>query len=143
MALSNEVKASRYWNEIYNINGKDYKFCSQLGGRKPIQNGLTRSQREGEKFLEYFKNKNILLEKYQNIEQSSGLSKSHIDELRKNLQEKQREFSKNCKINNKFAMNVFLLKGIDTNTAYLGGTYNVSFKNFKMEKTENGWIFKY
>ena len=68
LALSNEVKASRYWNEIYNINGKDYKFCSQLGGRKPIQNGLTRSQREGEKFLEYFKNKNILLEKYQNIE---------------------------------------------------------------------------
>lgn len=55
LALSNEVKASRYWNEIYNINGKDYKFCSQLGGRKPIQNGLTRSQREGEKFLEYFK----------------------------------------------------------------------------------------
>lgn len=68
LALSNEAVERRYWNTEYTINGNEYKFCSQLGGRNPIQNGLTRSQREGQKFLEYFKNKNILLEEYQNVE---------------------------------------------------------------------------
>ena len=54
---------NRYWKKELTINNEKYRACSQFGGSKEMD-GKTRSQREGEKFLHYLKNKNILLEKY-------------------------------------------------------------------------------
>ncbi len=58
---------ARYWKSEYEINGIKYRFCKELGGtQKNTTDTKTRSQREGEKFLEYFNQHKILLDKYQN-----------------------------------------------------------------------------
>jgi len=59
----------RYWKNNYEINGEKYRFCSQIGGSKVQKNtNKTRSQRDGESFLKYLKEKNLLLNKYKNEE---------------------------------------------------------------------------
>jgi len=57
-----ETDNERYWKDELLINNTKYRACSQFGGGK-INNGKTRSQREGEIFFHYLKNKNILLNK--------------------------------------------------------------------------------
>ena len=57
---------TKYWQDIYIINNIEYRFCSQLGGSHIYANGLTRSQRDGDGFLQYLKEKNLLLEQYRN-----------------------------------------------------------------------------
>ena len=53
----------RYWKKELLINNEKYRACSQFGGSKEID-GKTKSQWEGEKFLHYLKNKDILLDEY-------------------------------------------------------------------------------
>ncbi len=59
--ISNDV---RYWKKNYLLGTQEFRVCSQFGGSKKDSNGKTLSQRHGEKFLQYLKNKNLLLEKY-------------------------------------------------------------------------------
>jgi len=66
--IENIDDTNRYWNQTYIIDDQEYRVCSQWGGRKTIQNGKTRSQREGEKFIEYLSQHNLLLPQYQNKE---------------------------------------------------------------------------
>ena len=56
---------NRYWKDEYEINGKKYRFCSQIGGAEKYNDGRTRSQRDGESFFKYLKDKNLLLDKYE------------------------------------------------------------------------------
>jgi len=69
LKLSNSVVDEnlneRYWNDVYEINGNNYRVCSQFGGGG-ITEGKTRSQREGDNFYKYLEERNLLLEKYKN-----------------------------------------------------------------------------
>ncbi len=57
-----------YWKDTaYNIQNMEYRFCSEFGGSHII-GGITRTERDGKLFLEYLKNKNLLLDKYQDKE---------------------------------------------------------------------------
>jgi Cdc6-like AAA superfamily ATPase len=58
------ANSKRYWGKEYYINGNSYKFCSQFGGSQIDASGKTRSQKEGELFLKYLIEKNLLLNKY-------------------------------------------------------------------------------
>ena len=55
---------SRYWQRSYNIENIEYRFCSEFGGSKIASQGKTLSQKQGEDFLNYLKNKKLLLDKY-------------------------------------------------------------------------------
>jgi hypothetical protein len=66
IGLANNVEHERYWTTQYSIDNKYYRFCSQFGGALVDEIGLTRSEREGQKFKNYLIDKNILLDKYQN-----------------------------------------------------------------------------
>jgi len=62
--LADKAENDRYWKSIYKINGIEYRICSQFGGSKKDEKGITRSQREGEKFIEYLSHKGLLLKQY-------------------------------------------------------------------------------
>ncbi|WP_456480082.1 McrB family protein [Nautilia sp.] len=64
--INEEDLNDRYWRKIYKINGNDIRFCSQIGGGSIYSDGRTRSQRDGESFLKYLKDKDILLDDYKN-----------------------------------------------------------------------------
>lgn len=59
-----EKDSKRYWKKELSINNIKYRACSQFGGSSGNKNGKTKSQRQGEKFFHYLKNKGILLNKY-------------------------------------------------------------------------------
>jgi len=80
----NERDNKKYWKDELLINNIKYRVCSQFGGSK-ISNGKTRSQREGEHFFHYLKNKGILLDKYnvEYIEFLVGLQNNYLPKKEK------------------------------------------------------------
>ena len=63
VSAENNNNPTRYWRMELNINGVIYYACSQFGGAD-MQNGQTRSQREGEVVYEYLEDKGLLLEEF-------------------------------------------------------------------------------
>jgi len=60
------TERDNYWKDkSYLIEDKEYRFCSEFGGSHFI-GGITRTERDGQLFLAYLKEKNLLLEKYKN-----------------------------------------------------------------------------
>jgi len=81
LSLSSEVpqEKSRYWKKDYLINGQEYQFCSEFGGSKENKDGKTLSEQHGSDFLDYLKNKSLLLSKYQNKELTFIVENKKVD----------------------------------------------------------------
>jgi len=66
LTLVNSGNKGRYWVDEYLINSETYLVCSQWGGRYTNRDGISTSQRKGDKFIEYLSNHDLLLDKYKN-----------------------------------------------------------------------------
>lgn len=70
MCLSSEIStvdSVRYWKPEYSIGSKKYRFCSQFGG-KAMVGTKTKSEYQGQKFIQYLKSKGLLLPEYKDVE---------------------------------------------------------------------------
>ena len=62
------TEKNNYWKDKdYRIENEKYRFCSEFGGSHII-NDITRTERDGNLFLKYLEDKNLLLSKYKDEE---------------------------------------------------------------------------
>lgn len=74
-------------------------------------------------------------------EYNEKISKLNLDEMRHSLKMMKSKFDNSCLLKDKLSLYIYMSLGESSRDSYLGLEKNMSYKNIKMKKTENGWLF--